>query len=134
MTQLDRIEAKLDRLLAKGKKGPDTAAAIIEEMAECGAYQGIDIGREWAKMAQWCAANGKLPSKRRFINWLNRCDQPISRNAPKDIGCLTWNSPPPVTYQPADKLSHPDDLVTSEEGQAFAKELIKSLADVGKMP
>lgn len=41
------------------------------------AYQGIDVEREHARMANWCAVNHKQATRRRFVNWLNRCDRPM---------------------------------------------------------
>lgn len=41
------------------------------------AYAGIDVDREYAKMRAWCEAHQKQPSRRRFVNWLNRCERPI---------------------------------------------------------
>lgn len=42
------------------------------------AYKGIDVGREHGKMVNWCKAHNKAPTRRRFINWLNRADLPMS--------------------------------------------------------
>ena len=42
------------------------------------AFAGIDVEREHAKCIRWCSENGKQQTRRRFINWLNRCDRPIS--------------------------------------------------------
>ncbi len=44
------------------------------------AYAGIDIESEFSKMATWCGANSKKPSRRRFVNWLNRCEKPMAHN------------------------------------------------------
>ena len=44
------------------------------------AYEGIEVDREFGKMKAWCDANGKLPSRRRFVNWLNRCEKPLKLN------------------------------------------------------
>ena len=41
------------------------------------AFAGIDVEREHAKCLRWCSENGKQQTRRRFINWLNRCDRPI---------------------------------------------------------
>jgi hypothetical protein len=40
-------------------------------------YSGINIRQEFGKMATWCATNGKQPSRRRFVNWINRVDRPM---------------------------------------------------------
>lgn len=41
-------------------------------------YSGIDIDREHGKMMAWCNTNEKNPSRRRFVNWLNRAEKPMS--------------------------------------------------------
>ena len=41
-------------------------------------YAGIDVRNEFGKMTRWCEANRKLPSRKRFVNWLNRAEKPIS--------------------------------------------------------
>lgn len=45
------------------------------------AYAGIEVRKEFAKMNNWCAVNGKKPSRRRFINWLNRIEAPMKATA-----------------------------------------------------
>jgi len=45
------------------------------------AYQGIDIDKEMGKCQAWCIVNSKVLTARRFVNWLNRAEKPIS--APK---------------------------------------------------
>jgi len=50
-------------------------------LAEIGfdpAFHGLDTFREHAKCARWCKENKKQLSRRRFINWLNRCDKPLN--------------------------------------------------------
>lgn len=42
------------------------------------AYQGINIRVEFGKMVAWCGVQRKQPSRRRFINWLNRVDRPMN--------------------------------------------------------
>lgn len=40
-------------------------------------YKGIDVNREFGKMANWCRENRVEPTRRRFINWLNRADRKL---------------------------------------------------------
>ena len=42
------------------------------------AYSGLDVEREHAKCIRWCKEHGKQPTRRRFVNWLNRCDKPMA--------------------------------------------------------
>lgn len=50
----------------------------LAELSAKPAYNGIDVRREFSKMETWCAANKKQATRRRFINWLNRVDKPLS--------------------------------------------------------
>lgn len=42
------------------------------------AYRGINIRQELGKMVSWCNVNRKQPSQRRFINWINRVERPMT--------------------------------------------------------
>ena len=50
----------------------------LKELSAKPAYQGIDVAREHGKMQAWCAANRKQPTRRRFVNWLNRVEKPLA--------------------------------------------------------
>lgn len=41
-------------------------------------YSGINIRIQLGKMTQWCIANNQSPTRRRFINWLNRTEKPLT--------------------------------------------------------
>jgi hypothetical protein len=41
-------------------------------------YAGLNIRTEFGKMSAWCSANHKQPSRRRFVNWINRADKPLN--------------------------------------------------------
>jgi hypothetical protein len=45
-------------------------------------YSGIDVQQEYGKAQAWCLTNGKQLTRRRFVNWLNRCDRPMAATAP----------------------------------------------------
>jgi hypothetical protein len=63
-----------------GAKGspPASDEEWLKSLKENPAYEGIDVSREFGKMSAWCATNRKQPNRRRFINWLNRADKPMS--------------------------------------------------------
>ena len=42
------------------------------------AFAGIDIDREIAKCRRWCEEKRKTLSRQRVVNWLNRCERPLS--------------------------------------------------------
>ena len=52
----------------------------LEDLANNPAYSSINILVELGKMQAWCATNGRQASRRRFINWLNRAEKPITSN------------------------------------------------------
>ena len=41
------------------------------------AYSLIDVRREYSKMQTWCGVNRKMPTRRRFVAWLNRNEKPM---------------------------------------------------------
>lgn len=51
---------------------------FLSELKADKAYEGIDVEAEHAKMLRWCKENRKQPTRRRFINWLNRADKPLN--------------------------------------------------------
>jgi hypothetical protein len=55
----------------------------LNQLATNPAYTTTDVRREYAKMQAWCSVNRKMPTRRRFIAWLNRVDK--SMDAPKGI-------------------------------------------------
>lgn len=65
----------LPKQTEKPQKQPkQTDAEWLAELATSSAYRGIDVRREHAKALVWAAANKKTMSRRRFINWVNRCE------------------------------------------------------------
>lgn len=50
---------------------------FLTELQQNPAYQALDVQRCYAKMCVWCENKGKQPTRGRFINWLNREDQPM---------------------------------------------------------
>lgn len=62
------------------ESAPDADECWIALLKTDKAYAGIDVDREFVRMQSWCATNGKVPTRRRFVNWLLRCERPI--NAP----------------------------------------------------
>lgn len=67
----------------------DVAAKWVASLKERSAYQGIDLNLEFKKMSNWCQANGKKLSQRRFVNWLNNVRQPQSRATKKNTTTFT---------------------------------------------
>lgn len=55
----------------------------IKELQAQPAYQQLNVEREFSKMSVWCEANKKQATRRRFVNWLNRAEKPMTVGAPK---------------------------------------------------
>jgi hypothetical protein len=49
----------------------------LETLTKMPAYASINVSAEFTKMANWCSVNNRQPTRRRFINWLNRCEKPF---------------------------------------------------------
>lgn len=49
------------------------------------AYSGLDVDICYHKMLAWCSTNGKKPTRRRFVNWLNREERPLQSKSPGPI-------------------------------------------------
>lgn len=69
---------------AEGEAGTSTKVDVapvdfVSSLKTDPTYSGIDIQREFGKMSKWCEVNGREPTKRRFINWLNRIEKPLKK-------------------------------------------------------
>lgn len=63
----------------------ETQESWLEALTKDDGYEGIEVRREFAKMLQWCKTNRREPTKRRFVNWLNRIERPLTGNGAKPI-------------------------------------------------
>jgi hypothetical protein len=68
----------------EGKEGKEVADASVtndedwlKQLAINPAYSLIDVRREYSKMQTWCGVNRKMPTRRRFVAWLNRIEKPM---------------------------------------------------------
>lgn len=66
----------VENLKRAPKLQPD--AEWLAGLASDPTYKGLDVGQEHGKMLRWCEANGKQATRRRMINWLNRCDKAMA--------------------------------------------------------
>jgi hypothetical protein len=60
------------------KRSPLPDEEWFNSLKQNPAYTGLDIDREKAKCETWCVTNGKLFSRRRFVNWLNGAERPLT--------------------------------------------------------
>ncbi len=63
--------------------GPRFDFEWLETLKANPAYQHINVNAEMAKMRTWCDVNKKQPTRRRFVNWLNRIEKPLQA-APRE--------------------------------------------------
>ena len=67
----------------KGRESREPRASAIpddlwvETLKANEAYQGIDVPNQIAKCRMWCETNGASFSRRRIVNWLNKCERRI---------------------------------------------------------
>ena len=64
------------------KQPKQTDAEWLADLATSPAYRGIDIRREHAKALVWATANKKTMSRRRFVNWINKCEPTMGQQTP----------------------------------------------------
>ena len=90
VSKVTQAESKADtEAMKKGAAAPSTDAEWIKSLRDNPAYAGIDVERELGKMTAWCSANQKQPSRRRFVNWLNRAEKPMAGATPRSTGADT---------------------------------------------
>jgi hypothetical protein len=68
-------------------RAQQTDAEWMESLRSDPGYTGVDIDRQRARCERWCIENKKVFSRKRFVNWLNRTEQPIGvgGNVPSTI-------------------------------------------------
>lgn len=71
-----------NKTVGQNDRAAGAAPALSDEdwlkgLAENPAYSTLDVPQQHAKMCTWCSVNGKQPTRRRFVNWLNRCERPM---------------------------------------------------------
>jgi len=58
----------------------------IKDLKGSPAYKGTDIDTEHAKMTLWCQTHHKMPTRKRFLAWLNRIEKPLAAGNPRNAG------------------------------------------------
>jgi|ERR1022692_2050735 hypothetical protein len=66
----------------------------LAQLALNEAYQDIDIKREFAKMMAWAGERHAQPTRRRFLNWLNKVERPMAPQEPAKPQIDTYKEPP----------------------------------------
>ena len=76
--QSERVSEKQKRKVGSAKASPVTDEEFFADLESDSCYAHVNILDEWAKMARWCGVNKKQATRRRFINWINRIDKPVT--------------------------------------------------------
>jgi hypothetical protein len=63
------------------KRSDSDQSTWVEELKASPAYDGIAVEKEFHKMLEWCRVNRKQATRRRFVAWLNRIEQPLTATA-----------------------------------------------------
>jgi hypothetical protein len=77
----EEAEAEESNTLVASDKPKPTRQEFFASLRANEAYAGIDIEREFGKMTAWCNTHQKQATQRRFVNWLNRVDKPLTAPA-----------------------------------------------------
>lgn len=97
----------------------------LTELEKDETYKGINIRVEFGKCRTWCNVRGLTLSKRRFVNWINRAEKPISSNGAAKV-TYKRNYMPPAREPTAEEI---------EKARAIAKaEADKFRASQGRSP
>lgn len=73
----------------------------LVSLAATPCYLGIDIHREFEKCRVWTQTNKQpLPTRRRFVNWLNRVERPVSALQKPTNGHTPTSLSPGVDIEP----------------------------------
>jgi hypothetical protein len=106
----------------KPKKQPkQTDAEWLADLATSPAYRGIDVRREHAKALIWAAANKKTMSRRRFVNWINKCEPTMGQQAPS--GSISTSLPEPNGWRAWVNDNAPDSVYArggAREGEQWS--------------
>jgi hypothetical protein len=103
------------------KQPKQTDAEWLSDLATSPAYRGIDIRREHAKALVWAAANKKTMSRRRFVNWINKCEPTMGQQTPS--GSISTSLPEPNCWRAWINDNAPDSVYArggAREGEQWS--------------
>lgn len=84
----------------------------LKSLSTNAAFNGIDIQRELGKLTAWCSVNSKQVTRKRFINWLNQAEKPLTNGFKRE----------PLKFTP------PPALKGKEQGEAILKSFGEQIA------
>ncbi len=88
-TSRSRVQKQKEEGEASVKRMPTGRNGLVDSewialLKEDKTYFGVDVEKELGKMHQWCKIRQLTPSRRRFINWLNRAEKPMITKSGRD--------------------------------------------------
>jgi hypothetical protein len=92
-----RISEPKSTAAAAGAKLPSKSAedeTWLGQLQALPAYQGINIRQELGRCSTWCNVNRKVLSRRRFVNWLNKVEAPMTQGGPRGAARSIYVEPP----------------------------------------
>ena len=107
--------------LPKKPQSAQSDADWLASLAANPAYAGISIQTEYGKMTAWCSANRKQPTRRRFVNWLNRAERPMQSGAsgnyagvPQSQQPQARRTPEPPNWRELFRIHYPDNDLAND--------------------
>jgi hypothetical protein len=76
------IEETEKKVRANARPSPQPDDEWLLELSKDATYAGLDVQREFGKLSRWCKEHRQQPSRKRFVNWLNRADRPMQVASP----------------------------------------------------
>jgi hypothetical protein len=52
--------------------------AWMLSLQDCAAYKHVNIAAEHARMVEWCRLRRKVPTRKRFLRWINNVEIPLN--------------------------------------------------------
>ena len=74
------------------KEKKQAAPDFIESLKTNLAFKDLDIDKELGKCQAWCSVHRKIPTARRFVNWLNGADRPLAPKIQKSTSAAVNTS------------------------------------------
>lgn len=83
----ENTEVVVSRVKPRSTKRPTTCdEQFLVELQQDPAYSMLNVQHCYHRMVAWCRVNRQQPTRRRFINWLNREDRPMTAPTPQNGG------------------------------------------------
>ena len=116
----EQIQSRAETEASRGKPRSARAPVLPDEeyldaLQKNPAYSMLNVRLCYQRMLTWCENNYKQPSRRRFINWLNREDKPMTAKVPKQTGNAYVGKSPTPPANDKFMAEAVDDLIAAED-------------------